>query len=403
MNPRLVHLIVLLAGFWHCGSAGAQEDAKQQTILRMFDALDQDEPPFGLPPQGREVARFKKWCQPLLAMKAPAVAPLLQLLHSEGSESVMLTAFIIWENRWQAGALELLMLLDSHDQRLREAAKGVVAGVYLGWDKDSRKSFGAIDLATLLAKLHAEHGKLSYTILQRANLRLLRDEEALAGKDSLIPEEWFDVPEFPAGTKLDDHAARHAALKHPLWLVRCRAVEEASRKKEPDILELALSDADARVVLRGCELIQEAARGGERLNWAALLKASPSLTKHADPRVRSLALGNCGEMSKLARADLAPEIIEDGLKDGEGSVRQAAVEAFYRTRPDVLSEVESRRVLEIARTDADIGVRCEAARSVNWKGTKGAKGELTKWLRTDKSRLVQFIRTCVEDATMVPR
>lgn len=403
MNPRLVHLLVLLAGFGHCAPAGAQDEAKQQTILRMFNALDQDQSSFGLPPQGREVARFKKWCQPLLAMKAPAVAPLLQLLHCQGGESAMFAAFIIWENRWQAGALELLMLLDSHDQRLREAAQGVVAGIYFGWDKDSRKSSGAIDLATLLARLHAQHGKLSYTILQRANLRLLVDEEALAGKDTLIPDEWFDVPELPAGTKLDDHAARLAALKHPLWLVRYRAVEGASTKRESDILELAVSDADARVVLRGCELIQEAVRaGGESPSWAALLKASQSITKHADARVRSLALSNCGELSKLAQADLAPEIIEDGLKDREGSVRQAAVEAFHSTRPKVLAEVESRRMLDLARGDADIGVRCAAARSVHWKGTKGAKGELAKWLRTDKSRLVKFIRSCVEDATMVP-
>ncbi|MDQ3620898.1 MAG: hypothetical protein M3463_00180 [Verrucomicrobiota bacterium] len=335
-------------------------------------------------------------------MKAPAVAPLLELLFCAGGEAPMLAAFIIWENRWQAGALELLMLLDSHDQRLRWAAKGVATGVYLEWDKDSRKSFGPIDLATLLARLHAQHGKLSHRILE-ANMRLLRDEEALAGKDSLIPDEWFDLPEWPADTKIEDHAARRAALKHPLWVVRYRAVQMAGHRKESDVLEHALSDADARVVLLSCELIYTLVLDRVRLDWAALLKASQPLTKHPDPRVRSLALGNCGELSKLARADLAPEITEDGLKDREGSVRQAAVEAFHGTRPEGLSEAESRRMLEVARTDADIGVRCAAARAVNWKGTKGATAELTKWLRTDKSRLGQFIRTCVEDATLVPR
>jgi hypothetical protein len=403
---------VFLIGISPCGLSAETLAPSKVEIARILNEFSRPDAQFSLPPETKEeIDHFKNWSKPLLQMNRPVVAPLLNALHSLEGESVMLTVFIVQTWEWEDGVQELFGLCVSEDQRLRHAAREVLAGIYLPWEPERRAAYGKIDLAKMLRQFHEKEGPISSAVYNAISFSLT-DPKITRAPIPLIDLKWFDLPKWPEEqSELKSRDEIVKAAQHPLWNVRLAAAETAAEKRDYEIMQRFFADHDKRVVLAACEglrqILNSSGRNLDRaLSQPEFLAVLQKLAGHSDPPVRALGLLCYGQIAAGSnRTKSLSGILETNLKDRGGGVRDAALRAYQLIGPETLSEEESDRIFSIVFDDEDLGVRCTAAQLIARKGTAKAKNELRNRLarKRDESPVSRFIGLVLSEVAGSPQ
>lgn len=363
-----------------------EANRKREIMIEMMEELGREDSGIDL----NDPDSIRRWSRPLLEMEMPVMEPFLQVIAPFEGQMIMLPAIVIGALEWDQAVEELFLLVDSRDERIRLVAEMLITSIYAGWWlEDTRKGYGALDLANLLEKQYREHGPLSSSILSALGAIWEGDEPPIdfdLFESHSIPERFRD---------LEKPAILAAAMESELWNVRDAAAYEAINQDNLVLVIAGLKGADDRVSLIALQNLMS----NQAADVVSLLSSHaeyPALLRllhgRTDPRVRAYATLLYGRLVS-ENPELGDELLIESLSESAPSVQHWALEALRdagRVPPS-----EEDRIFGMVSTSPDLGVRCSAARFIRKHGSAESKEMLNAWLAREEI-MSSYVRGVLE-------